>query len=430
MAAELGNDATLAKVLWFLDRHLALAVLEFLQAQNVVEESSLLRQKDALLRRTNLVDFTIDVHQCLHCTSSTPPELSQQRERVLSRLNELQQAAQKIVNFLSNPSLVSQLRGDKHSNLKLLHEHHDIGLEDIESLYRYARFQFECGNYEAAAELLYHYRSLCTDYERSFSALWGKLASDILMQDWESALDDIKRLHDAIDGKQHSSVQMQLQQQVWLMHWSLFVYFNHERGRDALIDLFMQDRYLSAIQACAPHLLRYLAVAAVTCRRGHAVAKELVTVFGQDRSDIWSDPAPGFLHALFLDCDFKKAERKLNECDTVLENDFFTVGCKREFLDSALLFILERYCTIHRALSIETLADKLHTTQDEAERWVISLIKQGRLDARVDSERKRIEMDVKRSSICDTVREKARPLAERTRNLVLALNTSGSELQS
>ena len=120
MAAELGNDATLAKVLWFLDRHLALAVLEFLQAQNVVEEPSLLRQKDALLRRTNLVDFTIDVHQCLHCTSSTPPELSQQRERVLSRLNELQQAAQKIVNFLSNPSLVSQLRGDKHSNLKLL----------------------------------------------------------------------------------------------------------------------------------------------------------------------------------------------------------------------------------------------------------------------------------------------------------------------
>lgn len=30
--------------------------------------------------------------------------------------------------------------------------------------------------------------------------------------------------------------------QAWLMHWSLFVFFNHESGLNALIDLFMQDR--------------------------------------------------------------------------------------------------------------------------------------------------------------------------------------------
>ncbi len=37
-------------------------------------------------------------------------------------------------------------------------------------------------------------------------------------------------------------VAKQLQQKAWLMHWSLFVFFNHENGLNALIDLFMQDR--------------------------------------------------------------------------------------------------------------------------------------------------------------------------------------------
>lgn len=59
-----------------------------------------------------------------------------------------------------------------------------IGPEQIDALYHYAKFQFECGNYSAAAEFLYHYRTLSTDNERNMSALWGKLAAEILLQNW------------------------------------------------------------------------------------------------------------------------------------------------------------------------------------------------------------------------------------------------------
>ena len=47
----------------------------------------------------------------------------------------------------------------------------------MDALFHYAKFQFECGNYSAAAEFLYHYRSLCTNGERGASALWGKFAA-------------------------------------------------------------------------------------------------------------------------------------------------------------------------------------------------------------------------------------------------------------
>ena len=36
----------------------------------------------------------------------------------------------------------------------------------------------------------------------------------------------------------------QLQQRSWLLHWSLFVYFNHANGREELISLFFEEKYL------------------------------------------------------------------------------------------------------------------------------------------------------------------------------------------
>lgn len=76
-----------------------------------------------------------------------------------------------------------------------------IGPDQIEALYQYAKFQFECGNYSGAADYLYQYRALCTNSDRSLSALWGKLAAEILMQNWDIALEELNRLKEIIDSK-------------------------------------------------------------------------------------------------------------------------------------------------------------------------------------------------------------------------------------
>jgi translation initiation factor 3 subunit E len=145
-----------------------------------------------------------------------------------------------------------------------------IGPDQIEALYQYAKFQFECGNYSGAADFLYQYRALCTNSERSLSALWGKLAAEILMQNWDVAQEELNRLKEIIDSKvclllfhgmyllacwsytyifnspvslqNFSSPINQLHSRIWLMHWSLFIFFNHENGKNGIIDLFFQDR--------------------------------------------------------------------------------------------------------------------------------------------------------------------------------------------
>ena len=181
-------------------------------------------------------------------------------------------AALQVVAFLTNPAHVKQLRSDKAYNLEMLATQFEIGEPDIEALYHYAKFQFDCGNYSGAAEILRYYRSLCTSNERSFSALWGKFAADILMQDWDEALEDMTRLKEIIDSKITSPL-AQLTQRTWLAHWSLFVFFNHESGRNAIIDLFFQDRYMNAIQTNAHHLLRYLAAAVIINKRRRNMLK-------------------------------------------------------------------------------------------------------------------------------------------------------------
>jgi hypothetical protein len=57
-------------------------------------------------------------------------------------------------------------------------------------------------------------------------------------------MDDILKLKEMLDVDTFAPVAKQLQQKAWLMHWSLFVFFNHENGLNALIDLFMQDRWV------------------------------------------------------------------------------------------------------------------------------------------------------------------------------------------
>ena len=115
----------------------------------------------------------------------------------------------------------------------------------VDDLYNYAKFQYECGNYQEATEYLYIYKVLVgttlstidhltfrkrvwesntlltggghisppnpshlttpflfflQDEKNGMSALWGKLASEILLQNWDSAFEDFNRLKEVIDS--------------------------------------------------------------------------------------------------------------------------------------------------------------------------------------------------------------------------------------
>ncbi|KAE8725167.1 Eukaryotic translation initiation factor 3 subunit E [Hibiscus syriacus] len=160
----------------------------------------------------------------------------------------------------------------------------------------------------------YQYRALCTNSERSLSAFWGKLAAEILMQNWDIALEELNCLKEIIDSKSFSSPLNQVQSRTWLMHWSLFIFFNHDNGRTQIIDLFNQDKYLNAIQTSAPHLLRYLATAFIVNKRRIPQFKEFIKVIQQDQCS-YKDPITEFLACVYVNYEFDGAQKKMKECE-------------------------------------------------------------------------------------------------------------------
>ncbi|XP_076910180.1 eukaryotic translation initiation factor 3 subunit E-like [Bidens hawaiensis] len=414
-----------------LDRHLVFPLLEFTQERELYPNDQILKAKIELLNNTNMVDYAMDIHKSLYHTEDVPQDMVDRRVEVVARLKSLEEAAAPLVTFLQNPNAVQELRADKQYNLQMLTERYQIGPEQIEALYQYAKFQFECGNYSGAADYLYQYRALCTNAERSLSALWGKLAAEILMQNWDIALEELNRLKEIIDSKNFASSLNQVQSRIWLMHWSLFIFFNHDNGRTHVIDLFNQDKYLNAIQTNAPHLLRYLATAFIVNKKRRPQFKEFIKVIQQEQHS-FSDPITEFLACVYVNFDFDGAQKKMKECEDVILNDPFlgkrveesnytVVPLKDEFLENARLFIFETYCRIHERIDMGVLAEKLNLNYEDAERWILNLIRTSKLGAKINTQTGTVVMEPNHPNVYEQLIDHTKGLSGRTYKLVSQL---------
>ncbi|KAK3039624.1 hypothetical protein RJ639_027215 [Escallonia herrerae] len=414
-----------------LDRHLVFPLLEFLQERGLYPDELILKFKIELLNNTNMVDYAMDIHKSLYHTEDVPQDMVERRVEVVARLKALEEAAAPLITFLQNAKAVQELRADQHYNLQMLSERHQIGPEQIEALYQYAKFQFECGNYSGASDYLYQYRALCTDSERSLSALWGKLAAEILMQNWDLAHEELNQLKDIIDSKNFPTPLNQVQSRIWLMHWSLFIFFNHDNGRTQIIELFNQDKYLNAIQTNAPHLLRYLATAFIVNKRRRPQFKDFIQVVQQEQHS-FEDPITEFLACVYVKYDFDGAQKKMKECEEVILNDpflgkrvvesnFSSVPLRDEFLENARLFIFETYCRIHQRIDMGVLAEKLNLNYEEAERWIVNLIRTSKLDANIDSKTGTVIMEPTHPNVYEQLIDHTKALSGRTYKLVSQL---------
>jgi len=380
-----------SKIAANLDKHLVFPLLEFLSEKNIYDQGDLNLAKLKLLNNTNMVDFASDVHVLVYPDEEKPKKFEEKRANVVNLLKSHSAVIQPILDIMKLEEVKKQVESTREGKqlFEFLERHHNFTLENLNAIFDFALIQFNCGNYSVAGEYLYFHRALVQpDDPKAISSLWGKLASGILMQEWDTAFEDLHRLKEVIDSSFTNNQLELLHQRTWLIHWSLFVFFNHPKGREAIVDLFLfQTPYLNTIQTMCPWVLRYLATAVITHKRRRQALKEVVRVIQQE-SYTYRDPVTEFVECLYVNFDFDKAQEKLRECATVLSNDFFLVACLDDFMDNARLFIFETFCRIHQCISIDKLANKLNMSAEEAERWIVDLIRKSpfQLDAKIDSQ--------------------------------------------
>ncbi|KAF9237670.1 eIF3 subunit 6 N terminal domain-containing protein [Melanogaster broomeanus] len=390
-----------------------------------------------LAKGTNMVDYAVSLFEQLHPDEEIPEEFSGKRERAVSTNERLQLEAQAVLDVIEKPDVAQALRQDKNQNLQYLKANHGLTLEQITALYNFGQFQYTYGNYSGAADYLYHFRVLSTDNDLNTSAHWGKLASDILTGKWETALEELNTLRDVIDSRSSSSALTstesasltQLHSRTWIVHWSLFVYFNHPQGRTLLLETFLSPTYLNTIQTSCPWILRYIATAAVLSRKSaagntnassrvrHSI-REVVKVI-QTEEYQYQDPVTSFLKELYVEFDFEAAQRELALAERVVGDDFFLGEFREEFLDNARYLISEAYCRIHQRIDIADLSERLNLSRDEGEKWIVNLIRETRMgaEAKIDLEKNVIEIHRSPLPVYQSVIEKTRGLAFRTQAL-------------
>lgn len=430
------------------DRHLVFPLLAHLVEDELFPIEEVRAAQYELAKETNMVDYAVNLFQQLHPDEEIPEEFAGKRERAVSTNERLQQEAQAVLNVIENPEVAQSLRQDKNQNLLYLKEHYNVTLEQINALYTFGQFQYSYGNYSGAADYLYHFRVLSTDNDLNISAHWGKLACDILTGKWDIALEELNSLREAIDSRAPSVSAIvsapstsstdpalsQLHSRTWLLHWSLFVYFNHPQGRTLLLETFLTPTYLNTIQTSCPWILRYLATSAVLSRKSvtgtlssrvrHSI-REIVKVIQMEEYQ-YQDPVTAFLKELYVEFDFEAAQRELGKAETVVASDFFLGEFRDEFMDNARYLISEAYCRIHQRIDIADLSERLNLSRDEGEKWIVNLIRETRMgaDAKIDLEKNVIEINRPPLPIYQSVIEKTRGLAFRTQALGAAMSRS------
>lgn len=298
----------------------------------------------------------------------------------------------------------------------------------VNALYDFGQFQFRCGNYGDAADSLYRFRVLSTDNEKVAAATWGKLASEILATSWESAVEELFKVKESIETKLFNNPRAQLDHRTMLVHWALFLLFNHEAAREPILDMFFSPAYINTIQTSCPWVLRYLIAAVITgrgrVRNSSSYQKQIKDIVRYVRQETYeySDPVTQFVSALYIVHDFDAAQQALRSAEAVCRADFFLVACADQFVEAARHLICESYCKIFSRMNMRDLSAKLGLNPDDGEKWIVNLIRDTRLDAKIDSKEGTVLMNHPPNNVYQQVIEKTKGGFFRTQVLTAAIS--------
>lgn len=428
-AAEIARKYDLTeKMMPFLDRHLSFHLVEFLSSRNLYDDSNLLQLKYDLLKDTNMIDYIQELRKKLDHKDEAPEQLKAKRTELLEKMKELENKLEKFFSVLENPEVQGKLKQDKVQNLKLF-EDYGVSKEDIDNLYYLGQLKFSTGEYKVASEMLDQFRIVSTDNKLIQSATWGKLAIEIIGgMNVPAVTEEIMKIRDIVDQRSFADSITQLHNRTWIIHWSLFLFISKDFNKESLIDLFFSPSYMSTIQASCPWIIRYIAAAVISLNKGRNAAsfqrrlKDLVRVVGQELYE-YQDPVTDFIRALYIDFDFAEAQNKLTEAEAVLSNDFFLNGSTSEFLESSRHLVSELYCRIHQRIDVAQLSTRLNLSTEQGEKWIANLIKDTKMDAKIDESNGTVIMNHPVNSVYQEV-------IDRTKGLTFRSNQTLSQVVS
>lgn len=440
----------------FLDAHMCSVLLEFLGENKVYDAAQISRERIKCVSNSNMINFIEDEYKNFSEDSAERAEYESKKEYLQQRTDAIFKIIDnpspevlKVSEFFKNDSVVADLKSADKLNLETLSTKYNISSDDLALYFQNAKFHYECGTYAEAGTMISNYLLVSQPTSpTTVSALWGRLACHIVQGFWEPSKDDLRALKEVIEVRNTTPME-QLRQRAWILHWSLFVHFTQRDSFDSFLEFACDRVYTQTIQNMCPWLLRYFVVAALLSSRRKAILKDILNDI-KNTAYLYSDPILSFVSTLYLEFDIDATQQKLKESLLIMKNDFFLCLHADKFADMAKMLMCEMYCTLYARVELKALADKLEVCEDDAEKWMVSMVQNNGvstvttneesdgtgavtgvstvlssmvLDARIDSSKQQVIIAPPAQNVYQQVVDRTRDLTARSTMLHTNMNT-------
>ncbi|OAF71968.1 hypothetical protein A3Q56_00259 [Intoshia linei] len=422
------------KISKYIDVHLLVKILDHLSTTNIYSTESISKAKIKAYYQTKMISPIREIYENLD--TPIPEEVDEYELKYEEEHDELVQCNVNTLEVLGDDTLIEELKslnnGDNFS-LKLFSRFPELNEEDtLPNLFNYIRILFDMGRYDHVRVcLLYMMKILHYADPLYFSVSWGLAISSILIEEWSEAANHLQFVMENSESYNQNKKNMDiLVNDLWIIHASVFVYFRLSNGREQFTDKILdKPLYMNAMQNCCPYMFRYYAFTVVSSNKRNAI-KDLVKILEAER-EIYSDPITEFVLALFSDFDFDSARKNLDECKKIFEIDYFLCedsfpSAYDDFVNGARRLLFEVFSRIHKIISLQMLSEWLNLDLDDAERWVVSLLK--RENVKIDSKKGIIIIGNKDTSFYSNLISKTKLLAFKSQVMYLELKNRVTSL--
>lgn len=289
------------------------------------------------------------------------------KEAVMTSVDQLTQSTSQLLEILLTNK--QELTNEKQANREML-SIKGVTDEKINELYQLAKMQLMTGKYEACSDLISNFQSLSTDHEALNQSTWVKMTSDILCEDYQSALLELSQLrgedlHDETD---------RLKQ----IHYGLFILFGLGKY-DKFVDLIVfGSGTFRLIQEKSLWILRYVIVSMLMSNQ-YKKLRDILRIIETKQREINDPFAELFSITLGGNVKFGKLNSVLEDIVKVTQNDYFLRKLDVDLLMKRIHFVILGTITkIYKGLTLETLPnivrlDPKYITNDMIVDGVISV---------------------------------------------------------
>ncbi|EZG43597.1 putative eukaryotic translation initiation factor 3 subunit E [Gregarina niphandrodes] len=185
-----------------------------------------------------------------------------------------------------------------------------------------------------------------------------------------------------------------------------------------VVDWLFSERVVQSINLIAPQLIRYYVVLVLPSRKRTEQARIIGGTFVNFRHKL-DDPFQSFCKATYHEISMARAQDELALLPAQCAADYWLCDITSQITQHARALVFDFFVKTHRSLNLDKLLAMHGPDTGDDDQWIAAMIKDAKLDAKIDDARHAVEMPSTVASAYTNISEKTLNLFNRTQTMIL-----------